>query len=148
MAVRIPFRVAPGYASLGSNQTTIGMGYFTAAAMGLALPFTLGAAATQSTDPLLISGWDNFTLFVNYTGAGGTTTWEYVILDPVTQAALISRTISAATAPAITIFTFGAQSATAPAATRGDGFLLMQIKMTANTANQTYNAIQLWCGVR
>lgn len=148
MAIRLPFRTAPGYASVGSNQTTIGVGYFTAASMGLVLPLVLGAGATQVTDPLLVSGWDNFMLFTIYAGGGGTTTWEYQIVDPSTQAALINRGISAATAPGTLIFTFGAQSATAPAATRGDAFFLITLRITANAAGQTYSAIQLWCGVR
>jgi hypothetical protein len=106
------------------------------------------AGASQTSDPLQVAGWDNFMLFVFYAGGGGTTTWEYNILHPQTQAVLITRTISAATAPGTLIFSFGANSTTALAATRGDVFNLISLKVTANGANQTYNQILLWCGVR
>lgn len=147
MATRLPRRSAPGYLTVGANQAVIATGWYTAADMNLPLG-VLVAGNTNTSDPLLVAGFDSFMIFANYAGGGGTTTWEYNLLDPQTQALLITRTISAATAPGVLILTFGAQSATAPAATRGDIFHLIQLRVTANAANQTYTDIQLMCGVR
>jgi hypothetical protein len=149
MAIRLPQRTHPGYCSVGSNQVMVAVGFLDAPGMGLVLPLVLAPAATQATDPIYVAGWNSFMLFVIYTGGGGTTTWEYNILDPRTQAVLFTRGISAATAPGTLLFTFGAASVTAgSAAGRGDVFQLISLKLTANAAAQTYSQVLLWAGVR
>ena len=155
MAIPVtPRRSQPGYASIGSTQTLIAVGYLADTdfnfAAGPVLPFAVLAGASTTSAPIVVSGWDSFTLYVDFAGGGGTSSWAYQILDSASQVALIDRSIVAASAPVVggQIYTFGAQASTAPAATRGDVFHLITIKVTANAANQIYSRILMWTGVR
>jgi hypothetical protein len=149
---RIPVRALPP-ATGQAPQNMVGIGYMANNSFGFpGTPFVIGALGSATTDPIWVPGFDSFMLIVDATGGGGSTIdARYQILDPDTQALLVERTIVAGVAlPAVSLWTFGASSTTAPAATRGDTFLMMAIRLTASAAGfpVTVNAVRLWCGVR
>jgi hypothetical protein len=138
----------------GQNpQNLIGLGYMRNNSFGFpGTPFVVPALGTVTSEPLMVAGWDNFMLVVDFTtGGGGTSDFRYQILDPESQALLVERTIAVGVAgPAVTLMTFGASGTTAAVATRGDAFYLMALRFTASAAGfpATYNVVRLWCSVR
>jgi len=149
---RVPMRALPPMA--GQNpQNLIGIGYLRNNSFGFpGTPFVIAALGSATCDPIMVAGWDNFMLVVDFTtGGGGTLDMRYQVLDPESQALLIERTVAVGIAgPAVTLATFGASSTTAPVATRGDTWYLMALRFTAAAAGfpATINTVRLWCGVR
>jgi len=147
----LPLRALP-FANGQTPQNLVGVGYLRAVEeLGTpALPFviTFLPPVPFLSNEIMAAGFDNWMLAVDVAAVGGSMTYEYEILDPQSLATLVTRTISAAVAPGVTLLTFGASSASAPAATRGDVWFVFRLKLTANASPQTVNNLRLWGGVR
>jgi hypothetical protein len=151
--MRSPRLEFPGYVNPGeTNLTLAGTGYFNISDLfGGVGPFVIafGAGTPLISDVLVLAGLNSFMLVTTHTGGGGTMTFQYDILDPeLPTTVLATRSISGAIAPtAGLVQTFGAFAVTATT-TLGDVFLLIQLRLTANVANQTLTAARLFCGTR
>jgi hypothetical protein len=147
MPPRVPHRALPTAA--GQNpQNLVGISYLPNDSFGFpATPFVLLLGASVVSDPIWAPGFDSFMLITDF--AVGNLDFVYLVLDPLSQVSLVTRTIAAAAAPGVVLHTFGASSTNAPVATRGDVWIMFQLRLTAvGFANVTVNSIRLWCGVR
>ena len=151
MAIVLPKRVLP--ASVGhAPENRVGTGFLQLTDL-YTPPISLPVAGnTAISNEIWSAGFDNYMIVATVTAAGGvTTTWAYRILDPTTLAVLATRTISAAVAgPATYVLTFGASSASAGVATRGDAWIAFSLIIThaGGASAQSVTYLGLWCAVR
>ncbi|HLB37483.1 MAG TPA: hypothetical protein VJL31_13005 [Gemmatimonadales bacterium] len=150
MPLRIPMRALPVSAGQAPNNM-VGVGYLAQDQFGFpAFPFTVLAGASADSDPILVSGFDNFMWLVTFaSGGGGSVDFSYLHLDPGTLTDYgVVTTIVAALGAGTYLLTFGASSTTAPAVTRGDVWIAFKLRVTANGLNHSFSVMRLFCGVR
>lgn len=142
---------SPGYVNTGkSNVQYAGSGYWN-------LTDLFGSGGSQLVIPgtplvtvdLMVAGLNAFMLVTTITGAGGTMSFDYQIIDPETAGTVLAtRAISSGVGPQTGLVqTFGAFGQTA-AALVGDVFWIMRLRFSAAVANQTITLGLLFAGTR
>ncbi len=134
------------------NQLLAGTSFLDTPLFTPALPYVIGIAGNQDTDPIMVAGFNAFMVMVTVTSGGGTFDIAYNIHDPHSIATILAtRSLKAAqaAAPAL-LFFFGAF--TTPAAnvvdTSADVFAVISLHFHANAAAQTVTTLRLWGGTR
>lgn len=106
------------------------------------------AAAFVSSNPILVSGWNEFMVIANLSGNYNI---DFQHCDPTNDTALVAVAVRNAVpgAASATIPTnFGAFSVGTAASSVAHVFMVIRLRLQGSGADRTLTDIRMWCGTR
>jgi hypothetical protein len=135
MALRVPILNLPANANFGGANVMAGTASMIDAEV-MALTQLVTAGTSFDTDPVLVAGYNSFSVLTTFTGTG-TLTLSYTVRDPRDFTIQFTRQVAAGLATG-SFQVFGAFAAVGPA----DPFLVIGLRFGAVTNNITITGVK------